>query len=55
MKIVIYSVLRLVFVCLMFAMLRASGVTFTNWESWVALCCVVGIYACGLMLGKEAN
>ena len=55
MKIIVCFILRMVFICVISGLLGVSGITSYDWQLWVILCSVIGIYACGLILGKESQ
>ena len=53
MKIAVCTLLRLVFLCLISGVLGATGITLTDWQYWVIFCSAIGLYSCGVILGKE--
>ena len=45
--------IRLIFLCTLACTLGTAGVAFTDWQFWAAYISALGLYVCGLYLGKE--
>ena len=51
-KVAICSVLRLVLICMITGTLGAMDITLSDWQFWVIFCGAIGLYVCGMVLGK---
>lgn len=51
-NVAICSVLRLVFICMITGTLGSMDITFSNWQFWAIFCSAIGLYICGMGLGK---
>ena len=51
-RVAICSVLRLVFICMITGMLGAMDITLSDWQFWIISCSAIGLYVCGMVLGK---
>lgn len=53
-NVAICSVLRLVFICMITGILGSMDITLSDWQFWVIFCSAIGLYICGVVLGKVA-
>ena len=49
--VIIFTILRLLFICTISAVLGIMGIHLDNWRFWVILGSSIGLYVCGVMLG----
>lgn len=53
MKLVVYSILKPIFIILISAALGTTGVSVTNWQFWAIVCSAIGLYGLGGFFGRR--